>query len=163
MMSVVDSGFSPTVVDSLCNSMAGLTAFTLDMLLQSLPNGIPLSLGYLPASLSCPHDKFAHLFSHHHITTIIRMTNKNPTMVGPAIIACISSSQPGLVLLTRSRLDLNSSKLILSWCISKSGIFSKETSGNPFTIGSHNSVHLLVSVDTNFKKDSFASNFSSAR
>ena len=161
MMSVVDSEFSPTMVDSLCNSTSGLIAFTLDMLLQRSPNGIPLSLGHLPASSFCLRNNFACLFSHHQITTIIRMTNKNPTMVGPAIIARRSYSQLGLVLPTRSSLDFNSSKLILSRGFNKSGIFSKETSGNPFIMSSHNSIYLLVLVDNHFKKDSFASNFSS--
>ena len=154
MMSVVNLGFSSTVIDLPCNSMAGLITFTLDMLLQSLLNGIPLSLEYLPASSSCPRDNFTHLFSHYQITTIISMTNKNP--------ARLSSSQLGLVLHTRSSLDFNSSKLILSRGFNKSGIFSKETLRNPFTMGSDNSVHLLILVDADFKKDSFASNFSSA-
>ena len=93
MMYVIYSGFPPKVVHSPCNFTAGLTAFTLDMLLQSSPNGISLSLGYLPASSSCPCGNLTSLFSHYQITAIIRRMDKNPVMVGPVIIAHLSSSQ----------------------------------------------------------------------
>ncbi len=126
MISVVDSGLSPTVVNSPCNSTVGSIAFTLDMLLQSSLNGTSFLLKYLPASSLHLCDNFICLFTYHQITTISNMTNNNPTMVSQTIIAHLFSSQLGLFPLTRSNLDFNSSKLILSRGSNKSSIFSKE-------------------------------------